>query len=118
MSSKPPPLAFAGTGPTQLRTGTSRWATRSASARPFCPSIPGVFSWSTTIAPARSASASRSSRNARSGRSIGPWTSITRTGVVGGAGAARSAAPASVVPANVVPASPLTMSTDDQEREA
>ena len=56
MSSKPPPLAFAGTGPTQLRTGTSRWATRSASARPFCPSIPGVFSWSTTIAPARSAS--------------------------------------------------------------
>ena len=66
------PLAFAGTGPTQASTGTSRWATRSARTTPSWPSAPGVSSCRTTIAPARSASASRSSRYARSGRSIGP----------------------------------------------
>src|SRR5919204_163107 len=94
ISSRPAPLALAGAGPTQVRTGTSRLATRSARATPSRPSAPGVSSWSTITAPARSASARRSSTNASKGRSIGPWTSITCTRVVGGAAAADAAGPA------------------------
>ena len=51
----PPPTRSPASGPTQASTGTSRSATRWASATPSSPRVPEVSSCSTTTAPSRSA---------------------------------------------------------------